>query len=178
MAYLSRYLVGSLFGCWWALALSCSSDLCYPTQYARITDYSVRPNVETPGGIPVDHSGVTEPVDLDEIDIMVLGVADCVEGLGFDDVDLGCLEIKVAPDWYLAHDGSTQIFPCDIDQSVCDAKVESGVLPDLPLKCACRAMIQGESIIVPPNLGLLRSELVRLFTGINYVWIPEFAECL
>ena len=163
-----------------ALSEYCNGKQCYPTSYALVTDYDIEPNTETPKGIPVDTRKLEDEVkvDLEKIDDIVFETKECLEDLDYD-IDLSCLEIRVAGDWYWAHDDINQVFPCEIDQSLCDEKVITGQLPLLNLKCACRATIQGEAIIIPPNLGLLRSELVRLFTGINNVWTDEeLKECV
>jgi len=160
------------------LLAGCDCGDCYPTDYQNITDRRVNPSTETGFGIPVDLHGVRENVDLDKIDTVVLEVKGCVERMGFD-VDLSCLQIGVVGDWFWSHDGRWQLFECDMPRSVCDAKVEAGVLPDLDFPCSCRSAIQdNDTVVIPPNLGLLRSELVRLFTGINNVWIAELADCV
>ena len=157
----------------------CNGPKCYPGSFKNITHYSVKTALTTPGGIPIDVRGVTEDINYTKLDSIILETKQCLEDLGYPEISLSCLKIKVAANWYLAHDGITQVFPCDIDQSVCDKKVKSGQLPDLNKKCACRATIQNNDIIIiPPNLGLLRSELVRLFTGINYIWTPELRKCV
>jgi hypothetical protein len=163
-----------------ALSEHCNGKRCYPVDYALVTDYDIDPNRETPQGIPVDTRKLDEgvEVDLEKIDDIVFETVGCLEELGYD-VDLSCLELRVAGDWYWAHDDINQVFPCEIDESLCTEKVITGQLPALNLRCACRATIQGDAIIIPPNLGLLRSELVRLFTGVNNVWaVEELKECV
>lgn len=70
----------------------------------RYTDYEVRPNASTPGGIQVDTSGFD--VDLPGLDRDMEELGRC---LGKEVRSCG-LVVKVAPDWFWY--AGEQVFPC------------------------------------------------------------------
>lgn len=154
------------------LLTTCVTPPCYHNNYLNITDYQVHVDSITPHGIKVDSSG--EEVDLREIDRQVDALEECLE----TSIQRTCLRIKVAPDWYISECSGQQLFPCDINDQVC---LDKGLTEeDLEIcPCNCRATIQDENtIIVTPDLRLLRGELARMITGINNPWIPEISPCL
>lgn len=152
------------------LLIGCQTAPCYQNSYLNVTEYDVRANDITPDGIDVDNSGYE--VDLNEIDRIVNEFEEC-----YGIVYKSCLTIKVAPDWYVSPCSGQQLFPCDIDEALCEQK---GLTPNEECPCNCRAIIQDENtIIITPDLLLLQGELARMVSGINNPWAEEeIVECL
>jgi len=182
-----KALVGCLvlLGCFFVV-LGCEDEPksgCFPGDRENITNYAVKPSDETPGGIHVDLRGLKKKdkkaVDLDKIDDIVLDTAVCIEELGTS-VDLSCLKIKVVANWYPAYGGDYQLFFCEVPPMVCSDTIdEDGDIPKIELPCSCRGVIQdNDTVVIPPDLGLLRSELVKLFTGLEDPWVERLRPCV
>ncbi|MEA3272143.1 MAG: hypothetical protein U9P90_00570 [Patescibacteria group bacterium] len=181
----------------------CNPQKCYYNNYQNITDYGISPNTETPNGIAVDTSEFD--VDLEEIDRQVDSLESClreafaenslideetavaqdcrVDGFGlrreFDlefTINRDCLIVKIASDWSVSSCSGQQVFPCDINPAVCEAK---GIEVTDECPCMCRSMLQDENTVVTtPNLYLFRGELARMVTGCNNPWFAPISQCL
>jgi hypothetical protein len=86
-----------------------------------------------------------------------------------------CLQVRLAPDWYVSKCSGEQLFPCNVPFASCALK---GQVPTEGCWCHCRAMIQDNTtIIVTPNLRLYPAYLTTLLTGCNYPWTKSLAKC-
>lgn len=128
---------------------ACTTDAAFG--FSNVTDYPVNPTVETPRGFQVDTSGQT--VDLNRLDALVAEFEAC-SGKSVDS-----LTVKIAPDYYISECSGSQLFPCDIPESVCGGTP----IPECP--CACAGTVQGTVIVVPPSLAALKHELHHLVLG-------------
>jgi hypothetical protein len=167
-----------------ALALSCGpdGDQCPAIYGSNITNYKVRGETETAGGVKIDVSG--QDIDLAAVDCIVDALEACYAAkpagsqAHLDGLPRGCLQIKVAQDWYWneCRDGH-QIFPCDLSYyETCRNRVPdpaNGVCA-----CACAGVIQdGNVAVVTPDLAALSHELTHVVFGV-YDPIPdEFKPC-
>ncbi len=95
---------------------------------------------------------------------------------GYPTLELrSCLQVRLAPDWYVSKCSGEQLFPCSVPYASCAQK---GLTPNKECPCACRAMIQDDTmIIVTPNLKLYPAYLTTLLTGCNNPWTPSLAKC-
>ncbi|NQU83942.1 MAG: hypothetical protein HQ536_04495 [Parcubacteria group bacterium] len=181
-------------------------DECYVNHYEAITYYDINVNAITPNGIRVDTSGLYVDLnEIDrQVDDMERCLREAFSiypfiseetAMEFDcrnrgfstntefnpdiTVNRDCLIVKIAPDWYestCSELTSQQIFPCDIDPAVCEAK---GLVITEECPCQCRSMIQGENIVITtPNFYIFRGELARMVTGCNNPWFFPIGQCL
>lgn len=181
----------------------CNQPDCYWNNYRNITGYNINPSTETPNGIAVDTSGFD--VDLEEIDRQVDSLENClrtafaenpfideetaelqdcrIDGYEFRTefdpeitINRDCLVVKIATDWSVSPCSGQQVFPCNIDPAVCEAK---GIEVTEECPCMCRSMIQDENVIITtPDLYLFRGELARMITGCNNPWFDPVSQCL
>ena len=161
-----------------------NSFFCRNNNYKNITEFSVEVETTTENGIPVDTSG--QEVDLDQIDELTIQLEECLDIV----IPRDCFIVKVAPNWYNSQCSGQEVFPCNTPISVCLAKEDITIddLCLLPLgeecppnkcRCACRATIQDNFIIVTtPDLRLYKAELARMVLGINNPWTAEYSHCL
>jgi len=164
----------------------------YNIYFANVTEYPVIPDTYTAKMVQVDTSGLE--VNLADIDRRVDEVEQCLTKRFPDGqlsnriiVDAHCrapsflpavnrseLTIKIAPDWRNGCSGQ-QVFPCGVDPKYCIAK---DITPTAECPCACRSAIQDDTtIVVTPNLYLLKGDLLRIITGCNFPWVPGLQEC-
>jgi hypothetical protein len=157
------------------LFLFACDDRCYPNGFVNYTNYSIKPNTESPMGIPIDSSG--QWVDVYDLDKKILDLQDC---MGVK-INLDCLEVKIAPDWEItdcaiANGAYEETFPCDIPDYVCTSK---GLIDTGDCDCRCRAIIQDDDYIVTtPNLNLFKAALARMIIGYDPWSDSEIAKCL
>ena len=96
---------------------------CFPNSASNTTNYSIQPDVATPKGVAVDTSGFY--IDLETADAIVDALETCLATA----IPRECLTVKIAPDWYISPCSGSEVFPCDIPQTLCpDAP------PQLPLQ--------------------------------------------
>lgn len=172
------------------LCCSCSNECKYHTFYDWGFSYSINPDQTTPAGIKIDATG--QQIDFDQIDVAVKEVEDCLD-LNFPNrqtpsnawcsssdfepfVSPECLTIKVPDDWSWSCNGEEQLLKDDAPQEGCEAK-RFRVDADCP--CKWRGGIQDNTIILTPNLRMLKDILVEFITGCGYIYADKrLKECV
>lgn len=139
--------------------------LCYPHDYARITDYEIKPDVRTAKGIGVDTSG--HNVDLEKIDQIFDSVEQCLmENL--DNITAFCQQVEVDCHKYRDRFKGEKFWRCFDSIIGCENyhRVKSGINRDcVKIKIApdFRASCDGQYKIFPcrvPEQGCLDKGLV------------------
>jgi hypothetical protein len=162
---------------------------------ASQSDYTLNFTYTTPKGIHVDPGN--QKFDLDFIDNLVDETENCLaETFGNPPVipseirnysncidksfpipiKRKCLYLKIVDDWEescLA--AGDQVLPILAPGHAC---MEKGLVPTKDCPCRWRTVVQDRLVIVTtPNLKLFKDSLIRITTGCNNPWIPEFKGC-
>jgi hypothetical protein len=130
--------------------------------------YTLDSLTSTPGGVTYDPSGqAVDPLLMDEY-------VDQVEVCLGRPVDRSSFVVKVAADWHLGCSGN-ELLPVPAPAIGCE---EKGVTPTATCPCEWRAGIECPStLVVTPNLLLLKDVLIRWTTGTDDPWTAEYATC-
>lgn len=181
------------------LAAAAATVWCAPSTdrydgagFRNVTSYRIKYDRVTPGGVRVadpehqlDDAAVDHAVDTLEAcmaGLPVLTPAQRVEAQCYlapeprmaGGLDRTAFGVAVAPDWHISPCSGHQLFPCAVGDAPCDAK---GLPRDPTCPCSCRGTIQDSTIIVTPNLKLLKGELLRYVTSCNNVWVDPLHTC-
>jgi len=176
-----------------SLLAGCQSVPCQSYNFANQFNYKINAKQITPEGIQVDTSG--QHIDLNKIDKIFDDTERCLkEQFGkppvisselaqsaqclnktFDlPIHRRCITIKIPSDWVMGCNGQ-ELLPALAPENLCEAK---GLKSDTNCPCRWRAGIEHNfTIVVTPDLYLLKDPLIRMVTSCNNPWVGKLAIC-
>lgn len=156
---------------------------CPHSVHAPLSAYNLEASLPlatvTPLGIRVVTNG--QDVDLAKVDADFTAVSACMKDwfkkTPWISFDAKCVSVYIVTDWRFAcEDPKMQIF----GEAPFGACADKGFVPREGCVCGWRTAVQGDTVIVPPSLYMLKAGLVQYFSGYSAydVWNTlDLAKC-
>ena len=165
------------------LLLSCGPQgECYNNGFSNIIRYEITPDITLTSGIRVDSGGFQ--IDTGKLQERLTNIDDCIidvvtnepEYMDFfppGEIKLkkDCIVIKVVD--AVAGCSEWQFIDVLAPESLCRAK---GVKPTSECPCRWRTALLDDNVVLTPS-DVYLWEVVRMHTGLDYIWDTPFAKC-